>query len=207
MTHPDFHELVGDDLSADEETRLRRAHEMLLQAGPLPEIPPGLAEPSTESSSARRDADEGFSVFQLFPRRRAGAGLALAAAIAMVAFLGGYVTGFRHNAFTSQYAVAMHAPTGAATAEIKIGKHDKLGNWPMEVEVSNLPKLHGGAYYEMFLTRGKRWLTCGTFAAGGAKTSTVRLNAPYEFHHGDGWVVTVHRPGQSGRGQTVLSTA
>jgi hypothetical protein len=202
---PDFQELVGDDLSRDEEARLRRAHDLLLQAGPLPELPPGLAEPSTES--ARGDAEDGFSVFQLFPRRRAGAALALAAAIAMVAFLGGYVTGFRHNAFTSKYAVAMHAPTGAGTAEIKIGKRDKLGNWPMEVEVSNLPKLRNGAYYEMFLTRGKRWLTCGTFAAGGAKTSTVRLNAPYEFRHGDGWVVTVHRPGQTDHGQTVLSTA
>ncbi len=201
---PDFNELVGEGLPADEEARLRRTHELLLEAGPLPELPPGLAEPSTEHVRERRS--EGMGVFQLFPRRRAGAALALAAAVALVAFLGGYVAGYRHNGFTSSYAVAMHAPTGNAAAEIKIGKRDSLGNSPMEVEVRGLPKLRNGAYYEMFLTHGKHWLTCGTFAAGGAKTAKVRLTAPYEFHHGDGWVVTVHQPGQSSPGRTVLTT-
>jgi hypothetical protein len=198
---PDFRELVGDDISPDEEARLRRAHELLLQAGPLAELPPGLAEPSTEV----RSRSTGVGVFQLFPRRRVGAALALAAAVAMIAFLGGYLAGYRHNGFSSSYAVAMRAPSGNATAEIKIGKRDSLGNWPMEVEVRGLEKLRNGGYYEMFLTHGKERLTCGTFAAG-TKAVTIRLSAPYDFRRGDGWIVVEHDAGHAGPGRTVLTT-
>jgi len=36
LTHePDFNELVGEDLPAAETERLRRAHDLLLAAGPL----------------------------------------------------------------------------------------------------------------------------------------------------------------------------
>jgi hypothetical protein len=199
---PDFRELVGDDVPAEEEARLRRAHELLLQAGPLPELSPELAEPSTE----RPAKPAGVGVFQLLPRRRVGATLALAAAIALIAFLGGYLAGYRHNGFAGRYAVAMHATRGNGSAEIKIGKRDSDGNWPMELAVRGLPKLANGAYYEMYLTHGKQWLTCGTFAAGGAKTVTVRLTAPYEFHRGDGWVVVAKQPGRTGRGRPVLTT-
>ena len=199
---PDFRELVGEGLPADEEARLRRAHDLLIQAGPLPELPPELKEPSTE----RRERPSGVGVFQLLPRRRVGAALALAAAVALIAFLGGYVAGYRHNGFSSQYAVAMHAPAGGtATAEIKIAKRDSDGNWPMEVDVHGLPKIGSGGYYEMYLTRGKKWLTCGTFAAGGNPT-TVRLNAPYEFKHGDGWVVVAKHLGAPSQGHIVLTT-
>jgi hypothetical protein len=201
---PDFRELVGEDLPSDEETRLRRVHELLVQAGPLPELPPGLAEPKTER--ARDPKPDGIGVFQLLPRRRVGAALALAAAVALIAFLGGYLAGYRHNGFTARYAVAMHATNGAASAEIKVGDRDKHGNVPMEVEIRGLPKLQSAGYYEMFLTHGKQRLTCGTFAAGGAKTVTVRLTAPYEFHRGDGWIVVAHPSGEAGPARTVLTT-
>lgn len=200
---PDFYELVGgEDLAPEEEARLRRAHDLLVQAGPVPELPPSLAEPSTE----RREQRQGVGVFQLFPRRRVGAALALAAAVALIAFLGGYVAGYRHNGFSSKYAVAMHAPAGGtASAEIKIASRDSHGNVPMELDLHGLPKLPSGGYYEMYLTHGKHWLTCGTFAAGTDPTTTVRLNAPYEFRHGDGWVVVAKQFGQA-RGRTVLTT-
>ena len=42
---PDFDELVGNDLGSEERDRLRRAHELLVAAGPLPELPPSLADP------------------------------------------------------------------------------------------------------------------------------------------------------------------
>jgi hypothetical protein len=200
---PDFREMVGDDLPAAEAARLRRAHELLVAAGPLPELPPSLEEPSTE----RRSSAEHGGVFQLLPRRRLGAGLALAAAIALVAFFGGYLAGYRHNGFTSQYSVPMHGVNGlAASAQIKIGKPDGRGNWPLEMGLSGLAKLGGGRYYEMFLTRGKRLYTCGTFAAGGAKSFNVRLTIPYDLRRGDGWIVTVERPGQLSPGKTVLTT-
>lgn len=200
---PDFHELVGDDLAPEEEARLRRAHELLLQAGPLPELPPTLREPSTEV----RSEPSGVNAFQLLPRRRAGAALALAAAIALVAFLGGYLVGFHHQGFASQGSVAMHSTTGgAATATIELGKRDAYGNWPLQLQVSNLPKLKKGGYYEMFLTRGKHRWRCGTFAGTGNDDAKVRLNAPYELQPGDGWIVVKELPGQKTSGPTVLTT-
>ena len=41
---PDFQDLVGDDLSPDERERLERVHDMLISAGPPPELPPELEE-------------------------------------------------------------------------------------------------------------------------------------------------------------------
>jgi hypothetical protein len=205
---PDFRELVGEELPPDEERRLRRAHELMLQAGPLPELPPGLATPSTERPrERRRESADGVGVFQLLPRRRVGAALALAAAIALVAFFGGYLAGYRHNGFTAQVTVPMHATAGASgAADIKVGKRDDHGNWPLEVDLRGLPALKNGGYYEMYLTRGKRRWTCGTFASGGAKNVSVRLNVPYTLERGDGWIVTEEHLGSTHPGRTVLTT-
>jgi hypothetical protein len=200
---PDFNELVGEDLPPAEAERLRRAHDLLLAAGPIPELPPGLAEPSLGERRTRQDEN----VYQLLPRRRAGAALALAAAIALVAFLGGYLAGYRHDGFTAQYSVPMHAAVGLnASAQIKIGDRDSHGNLPLRLEVKGLPKLNHGGYYEMYLTHGKRIWKCGTFAAGGQKTVKVPLSIPYNLQNGDGWIVTKELPGRPVPGPTVLTT-
>src|SRR3954465_12938463 len=131
---PDFHELVGDDLSTEEEARLRRAHDLLLAAGPVPELPAGLEEPSTPRPSPEQ---LGQDAFQLLPRRRLGAALALAAAIALFAFISGYVAGFSHDGFAAQYSVPMHATAkaAAASAKVEVGKRDSRGNYPLRLEV------------------------------------------------------------------------
>ena len=51
---PDFRELVGgDDLSTDEAARLQRVHDLLIEAGPPPELPPHLLEePDPEGGAA-----------------------------------------------------------------------------------------------------------------------------------------------------------
>jgi hypothetical protein len=199
---PDFNELIGEDVPVEERERLRRAHDLLLAAGPMPELPPELEEPSLGSRPDRLDDN----VYQFLPRRRTGAALALAAAIALVAFVVGYTAGFRHDGFSTQYSVAMHGASGlAASAEIKVGSRDSHGNWPLRLEAKGLPKLKQG-YYEMFLTHGKQFLTCGTFAGGGKSTVKVRLTAPYTFSKGDGWIVTKQLPGHSTPGPTVLTT-
>jgi hypothetical protein len=205
---PDFHELVGDDLTPEEERRLLRAHELLLEAGPLPELPRSLAQPSTERPRAAAET-EGINVFQLLPRRRVGAALALAAAIAIFAFFGGYLAGYNRNGFTAQVTVPMHATASAptdASARIKVGKRDEYGNWPLRVEIKNLPKLKNGGYYEMYLTRGKSRWTCGTFAGGGSQKVDVRLTVPYDLKPGDGWVITREGPGGQQAGATLLTT-
>jgi hypothetical protein len=200
---PDFHRLVGEDLPPDEERRLRRVHELLLEAGPLPELPPSLEHPGAEAREERAST----GMFQLLPRRRVGAALALAAAIALVAFFGGYLAGYRKNGFTAQFSPGMHGVAGVdAAAVIKVGKRDSDGNWPLQLEVSGLPPLKNGGYYEMFLTRGRKSWTCGTFAGGGDKKVSVRLNIPYDLRRGDGWIVTAERPGKPHPGATVLTT-
>jgi hypothetical protein len=142
------------------------------------------------------------------PRRRIGAVLALAAALALVAFLGGFLAGrTKGDSFTSVKAVPMHGVGAdqAASATIDIGQLDGQGNWPLQVKVNHLPAPPRNGYYEMFLTRhGKIAATCGTFSVHGS-TATVRLNAPYNLGRFDGWVVTMERPGTSAR-QLVLTT-
>jgi hypothetical protein len=194
---PDFRDLVGEDLTPEERDRLEHVHELLIAAGPPPELPPALAEPSTE-------LDEPTGL----PRRRIGAVLALAAALALVAFLGGFIAGHTNgNNFDSVKAVPMHGigAAQAASGTIDIGQLDSQGNWPLQVKVSHLPSPPRNGYYEMFLTRhGKIAATCGTFNVHGS-TATVRLNAPYNLGRFDGWVVTMERPGNTAH-EVMLTT-
>jgi hypothetical protein len=194
---PDFRDLVGEDLTPEERDRLEHVHELLIAAGPPPELPPALAEPSTE-------LDEPTGL----PRRRTGAVLALAAALALAAFLGGFIAG-RTNGddFNSVKAIPMHGvgAAQAASGTIDLGQLDNQGNWPLQVKVSHLPSPPKNGYYEMFLTRhGKIAATCGTFNVHGS-TATVRLNAPYNLRRFDGWVVTMERPGNTAH-EVMLTT-
>ena len=194
---PDFRDLVGEDLTPEERDRLEHVHELLIAAGPPPELPPALAEPSTE-------LDEPTGL----PRRRTGAVLALAAALALAAFLGGFIAGRTNgDSFNSVKAIPMHGvgAAQAASGTIDLGQLDSQGNWPLQVKVSHLPSPPKNGYYEMFLTRhGKIAATCGTFNVHGS-SATVRLNAPYNLGRFDGWVVTLERPGNNGH-QVMLTT-
>jgi hypothetical protein len=198
---PNFDELVGgDDLSPEETARLERVHDLLIAAGPPPELPPRLAEPTP---APREDSPVAF-----LPRRRTGLALALAAALALVAFVGGFVAGnHRGQQFPTKYSVPMHGTAFAsnASAVIKIGSDDSNGNWPLKVTVHGLKQLPEGQFYEMYLTRhGKAVATCGTFRL--TSGDSVRLNAPYNLRSYSGWIVT-----REGRGTTthpvVLRTA
>jgi len=194
---PDFDELVGDDLPAEERDRLRRAHELLLAAGPPPELPPSLARPP--------DPEPKLSYL---PKRRRFTVIGIAAALAFVAFGAGYVTGGgRHDGFTTAAVKAMHGTRLApgASATIRIAGPDEAGNWPMRFSVSGLKPLEHG-YYELYLTKhGKPIAPCGTLTVHPG-TTTVRLNAPYELENFSGWVVTRHDRGVKGDGPVLLTT-
>ena len=194
---PDFRELVGD-LPDEERARLERVHELLLAAGPPPELPPALVEP---------DLDPREEDVQFLPRRRAGLVLAIAAAVGVAAFLGGFIAGRHKEPFTEVFKVPMTGTAQAAnsSATIQVGKADVAGNWPLKVTVRGLKALPKGQYYEMFLTQASKPVaTCGTFRIAQSGDS-VRLNAPYNFRSFDGWVVTLERPG-SGTHPVVLRT-
>jgi hypothetical protein len=193
---PDFRDLLGDDLPAEERARLERVHDLLVEAGPPPELPPSLAD----------TPERGEQAPTWLPRRRVGAALSLAAAIALFAFLGGYLLGFSHNDFESTREVSMRGTSKAPGARglIKLGEQDEGGNWPMVVTVKGLPHLPERGYYELFVMRDGRFLRCGSFNVNGGTTS-VDLSVPYTFERNDGWVVTRWRRGETEPGPPLLT--
>jgi hypothetical protein len=178
---PRFEDLVGDDLPAEERARLERVHELLIAAGPPPELPPHLAE-APPAPQAR-----------VIPIRRARWRTAalVAAATLLIAFGAGWLAGDRtaggdHVEFT----VAMTGTEGAH-ASLAVLSNDTAGNWPMKMTVTGLHPLSGGRTYTLWLTRkGALEAQCGTFVVG-AGTTTVHLNAPFRLNEYTGWVVVV----------------
>jgi hypothetical protein len=174
-----------DELVPDGDDRLRRVHELLVAAGPPPELPPALAHAPGSAPRPR---------LRLMPRRRLGATLVLAAALVLAAFGAGYLVSARtgpDTGFTEDFALVMRGTDAApaASATIRVGELDPAGNWPMAMTVRGLPALPPGRRYELLLTRGGRpVVSCGTFVVRG--DTVVFLNAPYRLRRYDGWVVT-----------------
>ena len=201
MRTPDFDELVGLDVGPGERERLRRVHELLLEAGPPPELSPELEAGPTLAMTLGGRAREHHV------RRRL---MLLAATVAVVAlaFLGGYLAGNRGGGLASARTLRLAGTSAApsALASLRIEPADAAGNWPMQLNVTGLPKMPAHGYYAVFLVRnGKIYAPCGTFVvAGTAHGTSVRLNAPYELEHGDTWVVTRQMPGRREPGPVVL---
>jgi len=174
-TPPPFDAIVDPD--DPDSVRLENVHRLLIAAGPLPELPPGL-EHAPPAPSAH---------VILFQRRRYTA-IAAVAIAATLLFGIGYAIGGRHNPPEPVQTVAMTGPSGA-TASIALMAIDRAGNWPMTIEVKGLAPLRKGETYGLWLTRkGKLADPCGTFVVG-AGTTEVPLNAPYHLKEYDGWVV------------------
>lgn len=201
MSH--FDELVGGEgLAADEEARLRRVHELLVQAGPPPDLPPSLEQPPTAPAEAE------IVQFPLLPRRRWTMTAVAVIALVLLAFAGGYILGHgksSSSSFATKRAVPMHGTN--ALALLRLAAKDGAGNWPMQLEVNNLPTQNDArAYYELWLTHnGKPVAPCGTFRVN-ARTTTVKFSVPYDFKRFDGWVVTKQPAGVHTPGPVVLTT-
>jgi hypothetical protein len=204
LTHePNFDELVGAETTGAERERLRHAHELLVQAGPPPELPPSLQKAPS------------FGVFSLQQRRvvkrRALVLLAAALSVALVFFAGYAVRGGGSSGTKGGIPrlLALKGTAAAPNARATLAVwHARNGNWPMRLSVAGLPKLPANTYYEVYLVRhGKPWGQCGSFriASNSPGAVTLTFNAPYSLQKGDSWVVT--RPTANGGepGQTVLS--
>ena len=199
---PNFDELIGAEATGAERERLRHAHELLVQAGPPPELPPSL---QTAPS---------FGVFSLHQRRivkrRALVLLAAALSIAVV-FVAGYAVGNNRGGKTAKgrtpTLLALKGTPAAPNARATLAVwHSRSGNWPMKLSVEGLPKLPAHTYYEVYLVRGgKPWASCGSFRIASSSPGAVTLtfNAPYSLVQGDSWVVTRAKFG-SEPGKTVL---
>ena len=192
--HPDFDDIVGRDVPNGERDRLRRAHELLIEAGPPPELSPELdTVPWPDDALA-----------PLFGRRkeRGRRPVLLAAAIA-TAIVAGFVLGQAAGSSSSSTSIdareTVHlrgtALARGALATLKLGKPDAAGNWPMVLELKGLPKLSKGGYYDLYLTKGGVPLvSCGTINARGE--TVVRLTAAYKLENFDdeGWVIVRKTP-------------
>lgn len=206
MSDRDLRDLIDTgDLDPIEEDRLRRVHDLLMQAGPPAELPPALANPGEPPSAE-------IVQFPSLPKRRWAVAAVAAAAVAVAAFGGGYLFGHskaRPASFNAERVVEMTSPQQgvAGLAVLRVERADAAHNWPMELTVQGLPEQpQRQAYYELWLTKGgKPILVCATFRVHG-KSTTVRVSVPYSLKGFDGWVVTSHTPGQAEPGPVVLTT-
>jgi hypothetical protein len=192
--------------SGAERQRLQHVHELLLEAGPPPELSPKLQQAPN------------FDVVRRLQRRRVvkqRAMVLLAAALSIVlVFVAGYAVANNGNgsaAPTREKPAQLLALQGTsalpkAQGTLEVWK-SKAGNWPMTLTVENLPKLPSHKYYEVYLVRnGRPWGSCGTFRVEGRSDQpvTVTLTAPYSLRKGDSWVVTQPGVGGAEPGKTVL---
>jgi hypothetical protein len=207
VTGPDFDDLISAaDLPPEERARLYRTHELLVQAGPPPELSPELEAVPWPDDSLQ----------PLFGRKRkkgsARRVLLLAAALA-TALVVGIVLGqatTSSNSATSLKANETVQLRGTALAQgafatLKLGKEDEAGNWPMVLHITGLPKLTNGGYYALYLTKGGQPLvSCGTINVDGA--TAVRLSAAYTLEKFDknGWVVVRQTPANHFRPNQVV---
>jgi len=200
---PDFDELVGTEATGAERAKLREAHDLLLRAGPPPELTPKLKagpNPGVARMQHRRRA----------VKRRSLVLLAAALSVAVVFFAGYGVASHRGGsssaggtATTIQLKGTASAPDAQATLDVW---QERDGNWPMTLSVKGLPKLPEHTYYEVYLVRdGRPWGSCGSFVVSNpSQALQLHLNAPYKLQKGDSWVVTRQTAGAE-PGKTVLS--
>jgi hypothetical protein len=196
---PTLDELIGADTTGEERQRLQHVHELLLEAGPPPEVSPELEQgPNLKMTVGKR---------RRVVRQRALLLLAASLALLLI-FLGGYAVGNRGGSDKPALVSLELTGTSAqprAQASLEVW-HRKDGNWPMTLTAVGLPKLPPHNYYEVYLIRGGQLSgSCGTFhVSKSGLPVTVSLNSPYTLEKGDSWIVT--RPGAGGAepGTTVL---
>jgi hypothetical protein len=205
---PSLDELIEAGTTGEERERLQQVHELLLQAGPPPELTPELERGPTLGTTLQRQRQRKRRVV----KQRGLLLLAAALSIALV-FLGGYAVGNRggRGASTSGRlwkAVVLKGTSVVphAQATLQVWQSDSGTNEPMRLAVDGLPRLPGNSNYEVYLFRnGRIGGQCGSFTVKNSSGSAdVTLNSPYSLRPGDSWVVT--RPGAGGSepGQMVL---
>ena len=190
-------------LTEGERQRLRSVHDLLVAAGPPPELPSELQQPPKPGAS-----DD--TVVPLPTRRdRRTVWALIAAAIAVACFGGGYAFGDQLQSGDDQVVrvVQMQGLGQTAHGSVSLGAVEPGGNWPIELKVTGLPKQSERAYYELFVWRnGKPGYPCGGFKMRDG-TTTVRFTVPYELTSSTKLVVTAIERGKSPwPGRVVMTT-
>jgi hypothetical protein len=196
----EFDELIEtSDLAPEERRRLEGVHELLVAAGPPPELPAALREPPAPAAE----------VVSLDSRRRRSrrvlAGV-IAAAVAVALFAGGYALGDRSDGKDVVRVMPLEGVAQQARAEVSLHEGDG-GNWPMELTVTGLPRQEGRGYYELFVWRdGKPRYPCVGFKMQNG-TTTVRFTVPYELEDDTQLRVTMVNAKNQWPGRVVMRTA
>jgi hypothetical protein len=181
---PDFRDLVGNDLSAEERERLRRIHDLIVAAGPPPELPDSLAEAPSPGAKVT------------FLQRRLRTAIVLAAAIAIAAFAVGYLVGDQDDASPARFSAERTIVLGKERplTVVRFGEPDENGNTPMLVTVQGLRRQPAGNYYTLFMTRnGKPVVPCGTFNVGDDGLTSFRFSIAYDPERYDGLMLAEYR--------------
>jgi hypothetical protein len=177
---PDFRDLVGDDLTPEEELELARVDSLLRSVpGPATEVP----------GSLTRAVEQIGTATPIWTRRRFVAAIALAATLAALFFgVGRWVGGGFDARATVQMKPGKTTPD--AWAKIELGPRDETtGNWKMRLVVDGLPHLGGADYYVLWLAKDGEYAgACGSFNVSGR--TTVDLTASYDLSEYDDWVIT-----------------
>jgi hypothetical protein len=197
---PRFEELVdADELDARERQHLARVHELLVAAGPPPELSPELAAGPNMFKTRRAEQTGRGTWF-----RNRAALLAAAALIAIAAFVAGSHTGEGGFDATRSVPLQPTAAASTATARIEIGREHNE-NWPMRIVATGLADSKANEFYAVLLTRGGKVVgPCGWFVVHGGRVVAM-LNAPYKLR-GAGWIVTRQHQGSRTLGPVVLRT-
>jgi hypothetical protein len=176
-----FDELIGAEPDGTERARLRGVHELLLEAGPPPELTPEVASgPTLAMTLSRVRASSG--------RRRGFALTAVAAAlVAVVIGLGvaAHGNGKKYPRFTLRGTV--FAPHASGTLYILRAKSSTPR---VKIEVTGLPAAKRP--YIVYLVRNGRTIApCGGFTVTNPKREvTAVLHSPYAIQGSDEWIVT-----------------
>jgi hypothetical protein len=173
-----------EGLTPTERERLERVHALLVAAGPPPELTAAIERPPAQVIQ-----------FPVWRRRPMVAALAAAVAVAGAAFGGGYLVGNENSGVKAAHVMSLQGQPNQL-ASLRISAPDQVGNSPMILTVTGLPKLGEHAYYELFTVRnGKPSYPCGGFRMENGTTS-VHLSVPYEFSPGTKLVVTMIERGK-----------
>ena len=196
MTPPNLDDLLEGIEDPRERDRLRRMHDLLVAAGPPPELSPALAGTPAAPVVEDEEPDTAW-----LPPRRLGAVLLVGAGLLGAAFGVGYIAGEGNSDSgpaatppeqTAQViALRPSDQNNTAGASIRLSRKRADGTWPMIVTVRGLEHLARGDYYTLALTRkGKPVVTCGTFNVAATGTTTIRMIAAYDLDRFDGWAIT-----------------
>jgi hypothetical protein len=192
----DFDELIGAEPTGAERERLRSVHELLVEAGPAPELSSALA-------AGPKNTTMGSRVLTVSRRRRVTILMAAAALVVLVVAIATnvHIRGSRYPSLAMQ--ATSFAPGATGTLEILPAKGKTQ---PLQLEVKGLTPLKRP--YVVYLVRNGRLVApCGSFTVSRASRDlTVKLDSPYRLGNADRWIVTEPPRSGTGPGPTVLQT-